>query len=67
MSFVLYEFGFSTNADAVNILIFGKDIQTWLIYTLVFLGFTAIGFLSVWMRAFFRDLRSGKPVKQPWD
>ena len=64
---MFYEFGFSTNADAVNILIFGKDIQTWLIYTLVFLGFTAIGFLSVWMTAFFRDLKSGKALKQPWD
>ncbi len=67
MSFVFNELAFTTNADATNILIFGKDIETWLIYTLFFLGFTSIAFLWVWLSSAIRDLRSGKTVKPPWE
>ena len=67
IDFSLYHFSFTNNADAVNLLIFGRDMETWLIYTLFFLGFTSIAFLWVWLSSAIRDLRSGKTVKPPWE
>ena len=64
---LFYQIAFTTNADAANKLIFGKHIQTWLIYTLIFLGLSSIGFLSVWVKAFVRDRKTGQSFKQPWD
>ncbi len=67
MNSLSYELAFTSNGDAVNTMILGKDIETWLVYTLIFLGFTLISFLWVWFRALFRDVNSGKSIKQPWE
>tara|TARA_Y100001968_G_C19062536_1_gene574455 strand:+ start:492 stop:683 length:192 start_codon:yes stop_codon:yes gene_type:complete len=63
----LFYFAFKTNSDASHALIFGRDMQVWLVYTLIFLGLTLIAFLWVWGTALFRDINSGESVKQPWD
>ena len=60
-------FLFTTNSDLDDFLIFGKDIQTWLIYASVFFGVTLIAFLAVWSIDLLRTIKSGKSVKQPWD
>ncbi len=62
-----YLFAFTTNADASDGIVFGKNIQTWLIYTLVLLGVTLISYLLVWAFGFIRDINSDKAIKQPWD
>ena len=60
-------FDFISNADAQNSLIFGKDINTWLIYVLIFLGLTFFGFAWVWLSGLIFENKSGKSIKQPWD
>tara|TARA_Y100001968_G_scaffold24074_1_gene18877 strand:- start:3445 stop:3648 length:204 start_codon:yes stop_codon:yes gene_type:complete len=65
LSFVF--FGFSSNADIADGLVFGKSIQTWLIYTLIFLALTFLSFIWTWGSGFLRDIKSGKSIKQPWD
>tara|TARA_B100000700_G_C14811490_1_gene745396 strand:+ start:361 stop:564 length:204 start_codon:yes stop_codon:yes gene_type:complete len=67
MNYNFYLFAFVSNADAENALVFGKPIQTWLIYTLILLGLTLIGYLSVWGIGLIRDMNSDKSIKQPWD
>lgn len=49
IDFWLYPFAFTSNADAVNTLIFGRDMETWLIYTLIFLGITFLSFVGTWL------------------
>tara|TARA_Y100001968_G_scaffold316190_1_gene343704 strand:- start:5211 stop:5396 length:186 start_codon:yes stop_codon:yes gene_type:complete len=58
---------FSSNADVPNVLILGRDIETWLLYTLLFLGVTSIAFLWVWISGFIHEQRSGKSIQNPWD
>ena len=60
-------FLFTTNADVQDGVVLGKDIQTWLIYTLVFLGVTLLSFLWVWWFDLLKDLKSGQTYKNPWD
>ena len=60
-------FEFISNADAQNSLIFGRDINTWLIYVLIFLGLTFLGFAWVWFSGLINEQKSGKSIKQPWD
>ena len=60
-------FSFSSNADIADALIFGKNIETWLIYTLVLLGLMLISYLAIWGIGLIRDKKSGKVIKQPWD
>ncbi len=62
-----YFFLFTTNADVVDGFVFGKHIQTWLIYALVLLGLTLISYLAVWGIGLIRDMNSDSPMKQPWD
>ena len=60
-------YAFTTNADTVDGLVFGKNINTWLNLTLVLLGLMLISYLSVWGIGLIREKNSGKSMKQPWD
>ncbi len=60
-------FMFTSNNDIKDLLIFGHNIDTWLIYVLVFLGLTSLAFVSVWFIGLLRERQSGKSIKQPWE
>ena len=60
-------FIFTTNDDIQDLLIFGHDIDAWLVYVLIFFGLTSLAFLLVWILGFFAESRSGKSSKQPWE
>ena len=60
-------FIFTSNDDVQDLLIFGKTIDAWLIYVLIFFGLTSLAFILVWLIGFLVDSRSGKATKQPWD
>ena len=60
-------FMFTSNNDIQDLLIFGHNIDTWLIYVLVFLGLTSLAFVSVWFIGLLRERQSGKSIKQPWE
>ncbi len=62
-----YNFAFTSNADVANGLVFGKDMQTWLIYTLILLGSTLMGYLFVWGLGLLREANSERSTKQPWE
>ena len=65
--FVSLFFIFTTNDDVQDLLIFGHDIDAWLVYVLIFFGLTSLAFVSVWLIGFFVESQSGKSVKQPWE
>ena len=61
-------FIFTSNQDVQDLLIFGNNIDTWLIYVLIFFGLTSLAFVSVWLIGFLTESRqSGKSIKQPWE
>ena len=61
-------FIFTTNNDVQDLLILGHNIDSWLIYVLIFFGLTSLGFVSVWLIGFLNESRqSGKSIKQPWE
>jgi len=60
-------FIFTSNNDVQDLLIFGHNIDTWLIYVLIFFGLTSLGFVSVWLVGFLAESQSGKSIKQPWE
>jgi len=61
-------FIFTTNNDVQDLLIFGHNIDAWLIYVLIFFGLTSLAFVSVWLIGFLTESRqSGKSIKQPWE
>ena len=60
-------FAFTSNADASNGLVFGKHIENWLVYTLIFLGLTSISFVWTWVKGIMNDKNSGDFFKQPWE
>ena len=60
-------FIFTTNDDVQDLLIFGHDIDAWLVYVLIFFGLTSLAFVSVWLIGFFAESQSGKSIKQPWE
>ena len=62
-----FYFIFTTNNDVQNLLIFGHNINEWLIYVLIFLGLTALAFVLVWLVGFLSESQSGKSIKQPWE
>ena len=65
--FVSLFFIFTTNDDIKDLLIFGHDIDSWLVYVLIFFGLTSLTFVSVWLIGFFTESQSGKSIKQPWE
>ena len=60
-------FIFTTNEDVPDLLIFGHDINSWLVYVLIFFGLTSLAFVSVWLIGFFAESQSGESIKQPWE
>ena len=64
--FHLY-FIFTSNHDVKDLLIFGQNIDTWLISVLIFFGITPLAFVFVWLIGFLSERQSGKSIKQPWE
>ena len=62
-----FYFIFTTNNDVQDLLIFGKNIDSWLIYVLIFFGLTSLAFVLVWLIGFLAESQSGKSIKQPWE
>ena len=60
-------FIFTSNNDVKDLLIFGHNIDTWLIYVLIFLGLSSLAFVSVWLLGLLVERQSGKSIKQPWE
>ena len=60
-------FIFTTNNDVQDFLIFGHDIDAWLIYVLIFFALSSLAFVSVWFIGFLAESQSGKSIKQPWE
>ena len=60
-------FIFTSNHDVQDLLIFGHNIDTWLIYVLIFFGLSSFAFVSVWFIGLLVESQSGKSVKQPWE
>ena len=60
-------FLFTSNHDVQDLLIFGQNIDTWLIYVLIFFGLTSLAFVMVWLIGFLAESQSGKSIKQPWE
>tara|TARA_Y100001968_G_scaffold141674_1_gene129507 strand:+ start:121 stop:330 length:210 start_codon:yes stop_codon:yes gene_type:complete len=60
-------FIFTTNNDAQDLLIFGHNIDEWLIYVLIFFGLTSLSFIGVWLVGFLFERQSEKSIKQPWE
>jgi hypothetical protein len=60
-------FIFTTNNDVKDLLIFGHNIDAWLIYVLIFFGLTSLAFVMVWLIGFLAESKSGKSIKQPWE
>ena len=60
-------FIFTSNDDVQDLLIFGHNIDTWLIYVLIFFGLSSFAFVSVWFLGLLVERQSGKSIKQPWE
>jgi len=60
-------FIFTTNDDVQDLLIFGHNIDTWLIYVLILFGLSSFAFVSVWLIGLLVERQSGKSIKQPWE
>ncbi len=41
--------GFRSNSDLGDFLFFGKGIEAWLYYTLIFFAFTSVAFILTWL------------------
>ena len=65
--FSLAYFIFTSNHDVQDLMIFGFNIETWLIYVLVFFGLSSFAFVSVWFIGLIVERQSGKSLKQPWE
>tara|TARA_Y100001968_G_scaffold181961_1_gene166628 strand:- start:328 stop:486 length:159 start_codon:yes stop_codon:yes gene_type:complete len=50
-----------------DLLILGQDIESWLIYVLIFFGLTSLAFIAVWLIGLLAEKQAGKSIKQPWD
>ncbi len=60
-------FIFTSNHDVQDLLILGQDIESWLIYVLIFFGLTSLAFIAVWLIGLLAEKQAGKSIKQPWD
>jgi len=61
----LYFIAFVSNADVSPQLVFGKDMNTWLLFTLLFLGLTMLGFGWVWLIGFIRERDNSDSTQSP--
>tara|TARA_B100000214_G_scaffold114038_1_gene80573 strand:- start:1591 stop:1797 length:207 start_codon:yes stop_codon:yes gene_type:complete len=66
-SLIFKLFAFTSNSDVSDGIVFGLNIETWLIYTLVLFGLSSLIYLFVWIIGNFREKRSGRSIKQPWE
>ena len=66
-NFLNVYFIFTSNNDVKDLLIFGHNIDTWLIYVLIFFGLSSVAFVSVWFIGLLVERQSGKSIKQPWE
>ena len=66
-TFLNFYFIFTSNNDVQDLLIFGRNINTWLIFVLIFFGLTALTFILVWLMGFLAESKAGKSIKQPWE
>ena len=66
-NFLYAYFIFTSNNDVKDLLIFGHNIDTWLIYVLIFFGLSSVAFVSVWFIGLLVERQSGKSIKQPWE
>ena len=62
-----FYFIFTSNHDVQDLLIFGRNIETWLIYVLIFFVLTSLAFVFVWFMGFLYERQSGESIKQPWE
>ena len=60
-------FVFTSNQDVQDLLIFGRNIDTWLIYVLILFGLSSFAFVSVWLVGIVVERQSDKSIKQPWE
>ena len=60
-------FLFTSNHDVQDLLVFGHNIDTWLIYVLIFFGLSSFAFVLVWLVGLLVERQSGKSIKQPWE
>ena len=67
LKFFYFYLSFASNQDVQDLLIFGHNIDSWLIYVLVFFGLTSLAFVLVWLIGFLAESQSGKSIKQPWE
>ena len=67
LKFLLFYFVFTSNQEVNDLLIFGQNIDTWLIYALIFFGLTSLAFVAVWIIGFLTERQSEKSIKQPWE
>ena len=67
INFLYPYFIFTSNHDVQDLLIFGHNIDTWLIYVLIFFGLSSFAFVSVWFLGLLVERQSGKSIKQPWE
>ena len=67
INFFYVYFIFTSNHDVQDLLIFGNNIDTWLIYVLIFFGLSSLAFVSVWFIGLLVERQSGKSIKQPWE
>ncbi len=66
-NFLYAFFMFTSNHDVQDLLIFGQNIDTWLIYVLIFFGLSSLAFVSVWLIGLLVERQSEKSIKQPWE
>ena len=67
LNFSLFYFIFTSNHDIQDLLIFGNNIDVWLIYVVIFFGLTSLAFVSVWFIGLLSERQSGGSIKQPWE
>ncbi len=60
-------FIFTSNHDLQDLLIFGHNIDTWLVYVVIFFGLSSFAFLAVWFIGFLVEKKSGESIQQPWE
>ena len=66
LNFVYAYFIFTSNHDVQDLLILGRNIDTWLIYVLIFFGLSSFAFVLVWFLGLLVERQSEKSIKQPW-
>tara|TARA_B100001250_G_C19328472_1_gene583595 strand:+ start:277 stop:480 length:204 start_codon:yes stop_codon:yes gene_type:complete len=67
MDFSIDYFIFTSNNDLQDLLIFGHNIDTWLVYVVIFFGLSSFAFILVWFIGFLVEKQSEESIQQPWE